>query len=92
METNMKIKDGFVLEKVGDGYLAVAVGDRADEFSGLIRMNSTGAFLWGLVDGKDMTKEELLSEVLKEYDVSREVAEADIAKFEAQLREGGILE
>ena len=42
----MRIKEGFVLEKVGDGYLAVAVGGRADSFSGLVRLNSTGAFLW----------------------------------------------
>ena len=45
----MKIKSGFVLEKVGNGYLAVTVGDRAKDFSGLVRMNETGCskgFVW----------------------------------------------
>ena len=88
----MKIKSGFVIEKVGDGYLAVAVGDRADEFSGLIRMNSTGAFLWKLVETRDMSKDELTEALLGEYDVDREIAAADIDKFEKQLRDGGIIE
>ena len=88
----MKIKSGFVIEKVGDGFLAVAVGDRADEFTGLVRMNSTGAFLWKLVEERDMSKDELLKAVLDEYDVSAEIAKADIDKFEKQLSDGGILE
>lgn len=88
----MKIKNGFVIEKVGDDYLAVAVGNRADEFAGLVRMNSTGAFLWKLIDGQDRTKEELLSAVLNEYDVDESIARADIDNFERQLADGGILE
>ena len=88
----MKIKSGFVIEQVGDGYLAVAVGDRADEFSGLVRMNSTGAFLWKLIEEKDMTKEELLAAVVAEYDVSEDIVRLDIDRFEKQLADGGILE
>ena len=88
----MKIKEGFVIEQVGDGFLAVAVGERADEFSGLVRMNSTGAFLWNLIQERDMSKEELLAAVLDEYDVEESIARDDIARFEKQLSEGGILE
>lgn len=88
----MKIKDGFVLEQVGDSYLAVAVGDRADSFSGLVRMNGTGAFLWNLMVEADITREELLDKLLATYDVDREIALADIISFETKLRNGGILE
>ena len=89
----MKIKNGFVLEEVGTGYLAVAVGERAKDFSGLVRMNSTGAFFWELLSKNDMTKEELLARVLSEYeDVSEEQVLADINSFEAMLRENGIIE
>ena len=42
----MKLKDGFILNKVGGAYLAVAVGERADEFRALVKLNATGAFLW----------------------------------------------
>ena len=49
----MKIKDGFVLEEVGGDFLAVAVGDRATEFSAMVRLNGTGAFLWNLLSESD---------------------------------------
>lgn len=88
----MKIKSGFVLEKVGGAYLAVAVGSRTKDFNGLVRMNGTGAFLWGLLADKDMTSEELLEKVLSEYEVAEEQARGDIAAFEKTLRDNGILE
>ncbi len=88
----MKIKSGFVIEAVGDSYLAIAVGERANEFAGLVRMNETGAFLWKLIEHENLSEEELLSRVLEEYDVDPELAKADIDSFEKQLRDGGILE
>ena len=87
----MKIKSGFVLEKVGNGYLAVAVGERAKDFSGLVRMNETGAFFWNIMAEKDVSREELLAAVRGEYEVSEEEALADIDKFVENLRDGGIL-
>ena len=88
----MKIKSGFVVEKVGNKYLAVAVGERADDFNALIRMNGTGAFLFNLLSEKDMTKEELLSAMLKEYDVDTERAKADILAFLTALNGAGLLD
>lgn len=89
----MKIKNGFVLEEVGGSYLAVAVGERADDFSGLVRLNGTGAFLWNLMKDKDVTHEELVCAVLAAYEgVSAEQADRDAAAFEAKLRNAGILE
>ena len=55
----MKIKEGFVVEKVGNAYLAVAVGERADNFNALIHMNSTGAYIWEKLAERDMTEGEL---------------------------------
>ena len=88
----MKIKDGFVLEEVGGSYLAVAVGGGADGFSGLVRLNATGAFLWNLMKDRDISRAELLDEVLKTYEVSSEVALRDIVLFEEKLKNGGVLE
>ena len=89
----MKLKSGFLLEQVGGTYLAVAVGDRADEFKVLIKLNSTGAFLWNLMQDRDVSREELIDAIMNTYEgVTREVAERDIIIFETKLREGGILE
>ncbi len=88
----MKIKNGFVIEKVGTSYLAVAVGERAAEFSSMVRLNSTGAFLWNCLTDADLTREELLDKVLATYDVERAAALNDIISFEKILLENGILE
>ena len=88
----MKLKDGFVLNKVGNSYLAVAVGERADEFHTLIRMNGSGAFLWKQIDGQDKTVEELVDALLLEYDVDAERAKADVLKFAEDLKAAGLLD
>ena len=88
----MKIKSGFVLEEVGGSYIAVAVGARAKEFSGLVRLNETGAFLWERLAAADVSREELLAAMLAEFDVPSDVALADITAFERKLAENGILE
>lgn len=89
----MKIKSGFVLEEVGGSYLAVAVGERAATFSALVKLNGTGAFLWNLMKDKDVSREELLENIMSTYEgVSRERALADIIAFETKLRDGGIIE
>lgn len=88
----MKIKEGFVLEKVGSSYLAVAVGAAAKNFQGLIRTNETGAFMWNIVKDNDKTAEELVEALSIEYDAPRDVLLRDVLSFEKQLREAGILE
>ena len=88
----MKIKKGFVLEKVGDSYLSCAVGKLASEFSGFVRLNETGAFLWNLLDGADLTVDEMVSKMTAEYDISEEIAKRDIENFTENLKKNGILE
>lgn len=88
----MKIKNGFVVEKVGAKYLAVAIGDRADEFNALIRMNETGVFLWRALADENLTEDALIDRLLAEYDVDRDRAETDVYAFVAKLRESGLLD
>ena len=87
----MRIKDGFVLEEVAQSYIAVAVSGEAKGFGGVVRLNSTGAFLWNLMKDNDMSREQLLEKLLEAYDVSRERALEDIIKFENILRDGGLV-
>lgn len=86
----MRIKDGFILEKVGGAYLAVAVGERAEEFKALIKLNSTGAFLWRLISEADVTVDDLVAALVASYDVSREIAERDVMSFIKILSDGGL--
>ena len=77
----MRLKSGFVLEEVGGTYLAVAVGERAEEFKALIRLNSTGAFLWQILADRDVSEDDLVDALLLEYDVSESVARSSVSAF-----------
>ena len=88
----MKIKKGFVLERVGDSYLACATGKLAREFSGFIRLNESGAFLWNQLACADMTEDELRAALLLEYDVAEDIARKDVAMFVENLTKNGIVE
>ena len=88
----MKIKDGFVLTEATGNSLVVAVGDMADKFSGYIKLNSTGAFIWKLIEKKDLSVDELASAMVAEYDISDDIAKRDILAFQKTLSTAGILE
>lgn len=87
----MKIKEDFLLRKVADSYVVVPVNKMTLDFNGIINLNETGAFLFGLLqDGAQ--KEELVERLLEEYDVTPEKAECDVEKFIAKVKEADILE
>jgi hypothetical protein len=88
----MKIKDGFVLTEAAGNSLVVAVADMADKFSGYVKLNSTGAFIWKLIESKDRSVDEIAASVAKEYEIPEDVAKRDILAFENTLGDAGILE
>lgn len=86
----MKIKNGFILRKVGGQNVVVAVGKASLEFNGIIRLNDTGKFLWEQMKG-DTTEEQLLDAMLAAYDIDRETAEKDISAFIDKLKGADLL-
>lgn len=87
----MQIKKDFTIQKVGNSYIAVAVGETSKTFHGMVRLNETGAFLWKKMSEADVTVDELVDALLSEYEVDRETATHDVEQLVAQFRESGIL-
>lgn len=87
----MKIKSNFILRKISDSYVVVPVGDAVVDFSGLINLNESGAMLFELLQ-KGAEESDLVDALLGEYKVEREVAEADVKKFVAKVKDAEILE
>ncbi len=87
----MKIKSGFIKRTVGGKIIAVAVGERCKDFDGMITLNDMAGFIWDKLES-DVTQEEIVSSVLKEYDTDRERAEKDVASFIETLKEAGLLD
>ena len=78
----MKIKEGYIIKKLGAGYVVVTVGQASKDFNGMIRLNPAGAYLWQCVlDGAD-TKEKLTDLMLQRYeDLDETTANQDLDEF-----------
>mgnify|MGYP004685549597 FL=1 len=87
----MKRKSGFVLREIGGQHIAVAVGERARTFHGMITTTESGALLWDALS-EEQTEESLTDRLLAVYDVTREEAAADVRAFVSRMREAGLLE
>ena len=90
-DKSMKIKKGFVVRMVGGKHIAVPVGKMSKDFHGMINLNDTGALLWNFFTS-DHTVDEGVAALLAEFDVSEEIARADVERFVSTLSEIGCIE
>lgn len=87
----MKIKENFLLRKISDVYVVVPVGSAVVDFSGLVNLNESGALLFEKLQ-KGAEEQDLVEALLEEYDVSEEIACADVKKFIKKVKDADILE
>ncbi len=86
----MKRKAGFILQKIGDETYAVAVTPESAAIGSMIRLNPTGAFLFGLLE-EDRTEEECIAALVAQYEIDPAVAATDVRRFLTGLREAKLL-
>lgn len=86
-----KIRNGFIIRKIGGQIMAVPTGKMTSEIHGMIVLTESGELLWNaLANGTEI---ENLADILTEnYDVDRETALTDAEKFLNTLKEQGALE
>ena len=87
----MKRVEGFCVRKILDETIIIPTGKAAHCLSGLIAVNETGEFLFQLLQ-QEQTMESLVAEMLSEFEVERETAEADVKAFVNVLIENKMLE
>lgn len=87
---SMKVDKEFVLREIGGDYIIIPTGNTVLTFNGLITVNEVGVFIWKMLQ-KDVTFDELVQGILREYDVEESVAREDIREFLDKLIAGGIL-
>ncbi len=90
-EKDMRIKDGFVLRNVIDEYVVMPTGDNIAKFAGTVVLNEVSAFLFRQLENP-VSRADLLSALLNEYDVDEATAGADLDALLDQFREMGLLE
>ena len=87
----MKLKDGYVLRKVAQSWVAMSLAEETLDFNGVLTLNDSGAMLWHVLE-KDCSVEALTDALMSEYKVSKEQASADAKEFLNKLISLGCVE
>ncbi|MCQ2148901.1 MAG: PqqD family protein [Bacteroidales bacterium] len=88
----MKIIEGFRLRKLGHENIVIGESVKLVNFNKMVVLNSSAAYLWESVIGKEFTVEDLTRLLIEHYEVDSETAAKDSAKLAADWKEAGIVE
>ena len=89
----MKAKSGFNLRNVCGEQIIVAEGKENIDFSNIISMNESSAYLWKEVQQlESFTHEDLAKLLLEQYEVDEDTAYTDAKQLAEQWRQAGIVE
>lgn len=87
----MKIKEGFELREICGEQIILSHGVENIDFTKIISLNETAAFLWNEAVGKDFDEDMLVGTLLEAYEVDEETARADVRNIVDQWRQAGLL-
>lgn len=86
----MKLKFTFETMKLGSSIIAVPIGNNSEEFHGVIKLNEVAlAILERLND--DITEDMIISSMLGEYNVPKDVLTKDVHECIQLFKEKGLL-
>ena len=88
----MKAKKGFKLRVVCGENIIVAEGIDNIDFSRIISMNESSAYLWKNIQEKQFTADDLVRLLLDEYEVDQATAQTDVDHLLQEWLKAGIIE
>ena len=86
----MRVKDGFILRKVGRQYVVAATGEASKNFNGMMRLNEEAAFAFEMLQ-RGTTEAELTAALVEKYAGEEAEIRADVAAFLEKLKEADAL-
>lgn len=88
----MKQKKGFNLRNVCGEQIIVAEGKENIDFSNIISMNESSAYLWQKLEEKEFSVEDMAKLLTEEYEVDEATALNDCKELTTLWREAEIIE
>ena len=88
----MKTKKGFNLRTVCGENIIVAEGLDNIDFSRIINLNESAAFLWKNIQEKDFDVDALTSLLTAEYEVDEQTAHQDVVKLIDEWDKAGLID
>ena len=88
----MKIKEGFVLREMCGENIVFGEGLQHINFNKLISLNSSAAFLWRSLEGKEFSVHDMAILLVREYVINMELAMKDSENLCKAWIEAGLAE
>ena len=88
----MKIREGFILREMCGENIVTAEGIEHINFNKLISLNSTAAYLWENLTGKEFSIEDMAALLVEQYDIDMELAMKDSENLCNAWKEAGVAE
>ena len=89
----MKIKKGFQLQNVCGEHIIIPAGEENIDFSHIISLNPTAAYLWEKIAEKvEFTIEDMAQLLLDEYEVEEDIALEDCKLIAERWAEMGLID
>ena len=87
----MKLKNGIVTNSIDGESFAIATGDAAKEFNGLIKNNPTAALIYELLK-TEQTEDSIVDAMLEKYEVDEPTVRADVKELIDLLKSKNLIE
>ncbi len=87
----MKLKKGLMIHATPDGTVAVATGEVARSFNGMLRLTPTAEFIVRCLQD-ETTAEEVANALVAKYEIDYDTAKRDVDALIAQLSSVGLME
>lgn len=82
----MIIKKNLIKREIAGDVILVPVGQSVIESNGLYALNELGSFIWDMLPDVESI-DDIVKEVLNEYEVDEETAKNDIIEFINKMKE-----
>lgn len=86
----MKLKYNFIVRNVAGQAVALPIGNTDNNFSGMIKLNSVGEFIFKLLEN-DITLDEIVNKITEAYEVSDEEAKKAVEAFLETLKNNELI-
>ena len=88
----MRIKDQISLRKIADEYIMIVGSDDSRDYTQAVSLNDSAAYLIENVRDEDFTSEDWVDLLTERYDVSKELAAADVESLIQMLQEANVID
>lgn len=88
----MKIKKGFELRSICGENIIISLGKENINFTKVITLNESAAFVWNAVVGKEFTVDDGVKALMGEYEVDATQATEDVKALFDSWVEAGLAE